>query len=281
MEALSAALDGTFRVMVTPERLLQNIIRLPLQPGAEWLVAARPIPGLGLPEGDPLMMLVLALDTGEMLFGDVLEGTGQGGDPLEDVGLTLLDVMLQPQEDGAARYRPARILTPDAPLARSLGRLLRDTGTRVERATLPGLEEMLGQAVEGMRQGAEADLAAREPRPFLAGLPGEEVRALVAAFGRFMAARVWDVFPPDRPLYVHWENADGSTGQVYATVMGELGETFGLALYPDWQTHADHLNNSPDMERVLEIVGSLEALTRGGQDEFAPEDWAALKRLNS
>lgn len=255
------------------EDLLAEAQALPLNAEAVWIVAVQDLPDVLPPEeGLPSVVLVLDAASGQIISSEVLTNAVPG-----DVQDALLLVMLEPDDETAVPQRPGQILTPDGALAWTLHTNLAGLGIKVEQRDIPGLEEILGE-MRAEVSGSLAEMqAGQQPRSFLNTASGDEVTGLLQAFARFMRARPWQNFTADKPLRASWTHPDGSAGQFCATVMGELGEVYGLALYPDWLNYALHLNNGFNHELVLLATGGLESLTFSPQDEMAPDDWARLR----
>ncbi|UWX63586.1 plasmid pRiA4b ORF-3 family protein [Deinococcus rubellus] len=255
------------------EDLLVEAQALPLKAEAVWIVAVQELPDV-LPPEEGLASVVLVLDaaSGRIVSSEVMTDAAPG-----DVQDALLLAMLEPHDETTVPQRPGQILTPDGALAWTLHTNLAGLGVKVEQREIPGLEELLGELAAQMSGDLAEMQAGQQPRSFLDTASGDEVRNLLQAFGRFMRVRPWQNFTADKPLRASWVNPDGSAGQLYATVMGELGEVHGLALYPDWLNFIKHLNNGFDPELVMLATGGLESLTFSAEDEFAPDDWARLR----
>ena len=253
--------------------LLDQARELPQDGSALWVVATRRLEGVPLPDEqtgqptDPWLVIVLDARSGQMLHAEP-----QAEPTAEDVTGALLLCMLEPGD--FAPKRPGRILSEDGPLALSLHMALAGLGVRVERQDLPGLQG----ALDVMAREVQAQLRRDQPLPFLSGLGADEVKGLVTAFSRFLAAEPWTVFAPDRPVYASWTTPGGERAGLYATLMGELGQEFGLALYPDWLSYARHVANAHDTGDALEATGGLEALTLSIAEYLHPDDLSAMRR---
>lgn len=176
-------------------------------------------------------------------------------------------------------YRPAVLYAPDAQQAFELGNLLRGSGVRVEVEPTGELRDMRAQVLDDFARAAREHQAAMRPLPALAGLDEALVREYAGAFADFMWHAAWKVLPSDKPLHATWVDDSGEHHSVYATVMGDLGESFGLALFGDWLEYSEHLNSSYDQELMLRGLGGMEAVTEGTEAELHPDDWATLQRL--
>ena len=254
--------------------LLSEAGSLPQDTGTLWIVGVQELPEV-LPLDQGLPSAVLVLDaSGQLIASEVIPDATP-----DDLVQAVLFAMLEPDDELTEPQRPGQIITPDAALAFSLHTALASLEIQVEQRDIPELDTMLSQMradISGNMQEAQASV---QPRPFLEGVADEEVAELIAAFGRFMRARPWRNFAANKLLRATWTTPDGSTRQLYASVMGELGEVHGLALYPDWLSYARHLNNTFNQELMLLATGGLESLTLSDEDELAPQDWARLRSL--
>lgn len=253
--------------------VLAYVQTLPLQAETVWLVAVQEMPDLLLPEeGVPAVVLVVEAASGQMVTSEVTTDiTPQG------VQEIVLETMLAPEAAGLRPQRPGQIFTLDAALAFSLHTTLASLGIRVERRDSPELEALLAQLTEEVGAEMQAQIERQRPYAFLQDVPDQDVKALLEAFARFVNAKPWQNFAPDKPLRATWTNPDGTAGQLYATVMGDLGEVFGVALYPDWLSYSKHILNSFNPELVLLATGGLESLTLSQREELHPEDWERLR----
>lgn len=258
--------------------LLPEVSALPQRQEAAWLVAAEPLPGV-LPEseGVPVLVLIVDMNSGQVLRGEPVLEAGPD-DILKVTLLAMLDPGFSevggPDEPG---YRPAQLLTPDPALAFSLHTALAGLGIRAEHHDRPEFRELLAEMRTQLGQALRQQAQASAPHPFLDGVLDAEVAELIRAFGRFLEAEPWAVFEPDKPLLARWVNPDGSAGQFYATVMGDLGEVRGLSLYPDWLNFVAALSNPSDPALLLGVTGGVESLTLSARSEFGPADWARLR----
>lgn len=258
-----------------PQALLKDIKVLPERLDASWLVVPLPLPKeLVPPEAggtDPLMLLILTPDAQEPALFELAEDR-------EEAELMVLQVLSEgPHEEEP--YRPAALRVTDKQWAFSLGNTLRETGIEVIHETAPEVQEMMELSLSQMRLEAEKQQEMFTPKAFLHRLEEGAVREYVRAFERFMKAGAWDVLPPDKPLFASWTDENGERQTLYATVMGEMGSSFGVAFFPDWLTYVEQIENSYDEELSVAATGGMEAVSSGGQDEFAPQDWAYLNKL--
>lgn len=249
---------------------LDALRALPLDPNLVWIVTSRELPGLLPPEEVlPSVTLILNAVTGQILTTELIPDSTP-----EDV----LDVVLNTMLDGAGvPARPRLIITPDAALAPLLADILTDLDIQVNQQATPEIDEMFAEMTAQISTGLMDEQAAYAPRAFLTDADDATVRAFQQAGARFMAAAPWQTFPPNRLLRASWTAPDGTPAQLYALVMGELGQEYGLALYPDWLSYVQHTNNSFNSDLALLVTGGLESLTMSTEAEFDPQDWARLR----
>ncbi|WP_255579330.1 hypothetical protein [Deinococcus sp. RIT780] len=251
---------------------LDALRALPLDLNLVWIVTSRELPGLLPPdEGIPSVTLILNAVTGQILTTELIPDATP-----DDVLDVVLDAMLDGTSAGVP-VRPRRILTPDAALAPVLADILTDLDVQVDLHAMPEIDGMFGEMTAQISTGLMDQQAAYAPRAFLTDADDATVRAFQQAGTRFMAAAPWQTFPPDRLLRASWTAPDGTPAQLYALVMGELGQEYGLALYPDWPAYVQHTNNSFNTDLALLVTGGLESLTMSTEVEFDPQDWARLR----
>lgn len=253
--------------------VLAYVQTLPLQAETVWLVAVQEMPDLLLPEeGAPAVVLVVDAASGQIVTSEVT--TDITAQVVQEI---VLETMLAPEAAGLRPQRPGQLFTLDAALAFSLHTTLASLGIRVERRDSPELEALLAHLTDETGAGLQAQIERQRPHAFLQDVLDQDVQALLEAFTRFVNARPWQNFAPDKPVRATWTNPDGTAGQLYATVMGDLGEVFGLALYPDWLSYSKHILNSFNPELALLATGGLESLTLSQREELHPEDWERLR----
>ncbi|WP_157459674.1 DUF6930 domain-containing protein [Deinococcus arboris] len=257
------------------QEVLAYVQTLPLQAETVWLVAVQEMPDLLPPEeGVPAVVLVVDAASGQIVTSEVT--TDITAQVVQEI---VIETILDPEADGLRPQRPGQIFTLDAALAFSLHTTLASLGIRVERRDSPELEALLAHLTEEVGAEMQAQIESQRPHAFLQDVPDQDVKALLEAFARFVNAKPWQNFAPDKPVRVSWTNSDGTPGQLYATVMGDLGEVFGLALYPDWLRYSKHILNSFNPELVLLATGGLESLTLSQREELQPEDWERFRAV--
>ncbi|UBV44084.1 plasmid pRiA4b ORF-3 family protein (plasmid) [Deinococcus taeanensis] len=255
------------------QEVLAYVQTLPLQANTVWMVAVQELPDV-LPTAEGLSAVVLVVDAAS---GQIMTSEVTGEITAQVVQEIVLGTMLAPEAAGLEPQRPGQIFTLDAALAFSLHTALAALGIRVERRDDPEFKALLARLSAEVSAEMRALVDSQRPQAFLQDVPDQDVRDLVETFARFMKAKPWQTFAPDKPLRASWTNPDGTGSQLYATVLGDLGEVHGLALYPDWLTYNKHLLNSFNPELVLLATGGLESLTLSRRDEVHPDDWERLR----
>lgn len=177
--------------------------------------------------------------------------------------------------------RPSTLRLADAAVADALVNPLAALGIQVETAATPQADEALDQLVDHLTP----DL----PPAFLTGAPDDAVRAFFETATDFYAARPWHRFEDHK--YLGFQFDDGPWH--YASVMGQLEEAPGLALFDDWlqlcRFHHNQasfftdmmsdLTGEPPALSSLEAAGAAEAMTLDALTTLHPTDAACVQRL--
>jgi hypothetical protein len=251
---------------------LKDVKELPHLPQTVWTIGMQKLP-YALPPNEDLPTIVLIVDavSEQIVASEMLVNP-----TVDDLQQIVLAAMLDPAEGRIEPQRPGRILIMDAALAVSLQPVLDPLSVQVERQVSPELERLFTHLAEDVGAEMLALAEGQRPRPFLQAVPDQDVRALREEFERFIQARPWQNFAPDQPLRASWASSDGISGQLYATLLGDRGEVYGLALYPDWLSYTKQVVNSFNPELVLLGTGGLERLALSEKDDVHPDDWARL-----
>lgn len=143
------------------------------------------------------------------------------------------------------------------------------------------------------REALSALKEALEPDPipaYFSNYAENEVKAFFRAANAFFQARPWEVIDGTRFLAFRV----GAGPWHYANVMGQAGETFGLAMFGDWLEVCRALNNPETLMEVFEnlqqgeeahpksllAAGHAESMSLSSLQALAPEDAAFLGQLN-
>lgn len=258
-----------------PDELRRNVAELPLRPETRWLGFVEPMDmsNFPIPEGlTPHMAVLLRPEGPEASLSELAEDYA-------DAELMLLQEIVQPDGEDVEVYRPGVLLVPDAQQAFVLSNVLRDTGIKVEVEPTDELTKLRRSILSQFAQEAATQVAKLQPQTLFTGLTDDEVQDFVAAFRHFMQAKAWNVVQPDKAISATWTDAAGVRRTIYATAMGDMGESFGLAFFDDWLAYSEQINSSFSQELVLSGLGGMEAVTEGGKEELSQEDWARLKQL--
>jgi hypothetical protein len=165
--------------------------------------------------------------------------SGRGGAILANViasdapSATLADFIVQAMRQplmGKPR-RPQVVRVGFQPEADALSATLSTVGVRLEvataLATLDGLLAEMGSMLGGVG-GDYRTQAAQAGEP----LGGEGMLALFGAAKAFHRAALWEDFGDEVMFEVEVQPAHGRASTLYGIVLGNMGEEFGLALYP-------------------------------------------------
>jgi hypothetical protein len=213
--------------------------------GVEWVGALTSLPAYVSEEGEPYRP--------EALFwigadGAVLGSTvGRPGEVLPGAGESLQTAMDQPI--AGRPHRPGRVRVSSPELAEAL------------RADHPGIDVICAPTpeVDGVLESMREQMARDDvgELSYLGlGIPPAAMEALFAAMADLFRAEPWKRLPDDQSLFlVTIEQLGLHDGAL--SVMGQLGESFGLILFSDPE----------DFETYLDAAEALEA---GGEPELPP-----------
>jgi hypothetical protein len=205
------------------------IARLPQAKGEVWEVGRRRL-------DVPVAELERQGKSAELLLA--VQASGQGGviqanivpasAPLTTLGDLVLQGMRQPMM-GKPR-RPQLIRVNSQPEAAVLSTPLTTVGVRLEVATtlvlLDAVLEEMGTAFGGVGGDYRAHAAHTGET-----LSQEGLRALFRAARAFYRAELWLEFGDEVLFEIELQAAHGRSKTLYGTVLGNMGEEFGLALY--------------------------------------------------
>lgn len=204
--------------------------------GVEWVGALASLPAYVSEDDEPYRP--------EALFwigadGAVLGSTvGRPGELLPGVGESLQTAMDQPI--AGRPHRPGRIRVSSPELAEAL------------RAAHPSIDVVHGPTpeVDGVLEGMREHMAqedAGELSYLGRGVPPAAVQSLFAAAAALFRAEPWERVPDDQSLLlVTIEQLGLHDGAL--SVMGQLGESFGLILFSDLEDYAAYLDAAATLE---------------------------------
>ncbi len=172
--------------------------------------------------------------------------------------------------------RPLEVRIEDAGLAEVLSTMLAGTAITVRAAPTPTANDALDEMQQSLRGG--------DDEPFFAGHDEKTVRAYFRAAKAFYRARPWERI--DGNKYLAFRLGDGPWG--YLSVMGQMGEEFGLSYFEDWLQLCRFIHNQPtpweyamgmDEEKAFAAAGALEGLTLEPLHTLHPQDVGYLQQL--
>ncbi|MDV6373055.1 hypothetical protein [Deinococcus arenicola] len=266
--------------------LLKKARKLPLDRSGVWLLLT---PRLSLPgvSGEmPTLVMLLDMTHKTLLYQDMLEDATTA-----DLTRLVLETMLEPmpatRDEGGrtltlspvAARQPARLLAPDAYAAQSLATELALLKMEVTHDDSPETAQMLAALVEPFQTALSAQADAMRPMPVLTGQTDEAVRAFHTALSAYCHAKTWEVFDPLKLVRAGWTDGQGQAVQCCASVMGEAGSEFGLALYAraaEWAL----MSQSDHPAEALNALDGMERVSLGEASQLAPEDLEAFMRLD-
>lgn len=169
--------------------------------------------------------------------------------------------------------RPMKVLVPDATQAISLSLKLSGTPIAVQVGDVSTAQDVLALMA--------ADIHPDAPPTFLSDHDDDEIDAFLEAAQRYFDAEPWDVFEGDTFLAFHLHGGPWR----YASVMGQLGEEFGLSLVESWAGAQALLDQDAPMipgaenggsssETTLAAVGPIESISLAPLSYLAPADAA-------
>ena len=181
-----------------------------------WYRMRRWLPGPGGRPARPNLFIV-ALPTSHAVIGIEIKSTATAAELADLVERT----MVEPR--AGTPHRPTRVVCAHEAASGALAVRLAPLGIAVERAPTPELGLLVG--VMEVQMGGL-------PRPGFADAPDatpERVGQILAAAADYHRRAPWRRIGADMPIEVRYPAADGAPS--FAVVMGEGGQTFGVALH--------------------------------------------------
>jgi hypothetical protein len=151
---------------------------------------------------------------------------------------------------GRVPLRPKALRFPDAELAGSLTAFLSTLDVPVDVVDV-SIEDQIYQTF------AENSGLKIQTNYFFKDAPESQIRDFTKAAKRFFGLKPWEFILPDSCIAFKLPNADWQ----YATVMGHIGESFGLAMFPSWLGFCQFIHNQGGVSPMglnLENLGSEE-----------------------
>lgn len=174
--------------------------------------------------------------TGKVVGTDLVEDEPT----LPEVVNALAKAMLYPAPGGGGKRRPAVVYVDDTSLVEALASELKEIGVRCEfRSVLREAEQALASVARFMEgeDSLPGLLKAPGVNPFMA-------RGIFEAAAFFYREAPWRWIEDTRPIEIHYP-VDGPNR--YAVVMGNGGQTYGLAIYDSKDVlHETYAGTPPD-----------------------------------
>jgi len=202
-----------------------------------WYVVSEPAPAwVGEDETKltrPILSLVMDLEADMVRKIEMTESKPDGPELVKIV----LDAMLKPGGGARGKFRPTMIQTEDVALLAKL-QPLSELGIYCENKAKP-------PQVALMLHELEEHLMGRPPLPGLLTVPGVTAAILAdfyAAAADFFRAAPWRHLDDSQPIAICYPP---DAAPVYLVVMGNAEETFGLAIYDDYQNLVATYSQTP------------------------------------
>ncbi len=279
--------------MDAPAPSLEVVLALPQSETEEWLLSVQALDYVqDSPFSDAkLVYLAVIIDSAGQMRDTQMQPKIFVASELE---VLLLRACANPPS-GRVPLRPKALRFPDAALAGSLTAFLSTLGVAVGVADA-SIEDQIYQTF------AEKGGLEIQTNYFFKDAPEQEIRDFTKVAKRFFGLKPWEFILPDSCIAFKLPNADWQ----YATVMGHVGESFGLAMFPSWLGFCQFIHNqggvSPmglDLENLgseedifsmlaaqfmnpmanLERQGGMESFNACEMMEIPPRDMARLQKL--
>ncbi|CAM3619258.1 hypothetical protein DESA109040_17920 [Deinococcus saxicola] len=265
--------------------VIKRARKLPLEKNGVWLLLTHPLFAPGVEEAASTVVVLLDFNSGALLYQDVREELDTA-ELTELVLETMLDPMPATPDEGGLTMtlrpvparQPARLLASDAYVAQSLAAELSALMVKVTHDDSPETAQMLDALAQPFQAALTEQLEAMRAKPVLAGHSDDAVRAFHAAMTDFWHAQTWEVFDPFKLARATWTDEHGRARQCCATVMGDAGEEYGLALFvraAEWAV----LAQGAGPISALNVLSGIERVALAEASELAPEDLATFQRL--
>lgn len=172
--------------------------------------------------------------------------------------------------------RPLEVRFEDTQQAGVLAKRLAEADITVRAAPTPMADQVLDEMLNTM-DGVNDE-------PFFTTHDAQVVRAFFRTAKAFCRARPWDRFEGD--TYVAFRLGDGPWG--YFSVMGQMGEEYGISVFEDWLHLCRFIHNQPTpwdyamglgQEKVFRAAGAMESLALEPGPMLHPEDADYFRQL--
>jgi len=213
----------------------------------------------------PFLVLALDLDHDRILYHNLLEQPPTS----EDVERALAEAMTKPARGSGKPRRPTTVRLADPELAQALAPALERVGVAGEAGPLPELEAAVRLLEEHLR-------GDQPEHPSLLSVPGatpEMVGSLFAAAAGFYRAAPWVQLNNGQTFAL--QAPAGSGPRWIASVMGNGGMEYGLAVYQSWAAFEKAFAGVGDPRELLS--GQL-AVWYGGPEILPFDEFEAAER---
>ena len=247
-----------------------DLLDLPQDPGEVWQLDFRQLPiwvGSGEEATSPRVLLIVDAEQ------ELVPAVDVQADPAKPLRpeRTLLKAMSFPAVGEPRRPGMVQVRSPET--AAMLRDTLEELQIRLEVvASLDAWDEAFAHLSRNM--GGNGPM-----RPALVELPGaapEQIAGIFTAAAEFYRAAPWRLVAGDSVIRVECPAVTKTTW--FACVMGQMGETFGLAMYED-EGYIRKLLADQDLDPSRSMRGcSSLALMYGERLDAAPQDVAAIEQ---
>lgn len=212
-----------------PVPSVSEVLAIPQAETEEWLLAVLPLDYVH--EGfstTNLVYIAVLFDSSGLLRASQMQPKLFTEQELESF---LLRACANPSQ-GPVALRPKALRMPDAELIGSMQGFLSSLQIPVMLVP-PEIEDQIYQdfAKHGGREVQEFF--------FFKDVPEAQIREFTKNAKRFFSVAPWEFTSPDDCLAFKLPNSDWQ----YATVMGHMSESFGLAMFPSWLAYCQFIHN--------------------------------------
>lgn len=179
----------------------------------------------------------------------------KSGDPHTAEDLTELLYKAAVRSDAGQPGRPRLVRVADADLAEALQQQLQAVGIPVEAAATPLLDDVFEEMLHALQ--------GRTDRPVFVDYNRDELRTFFDAARAFFNEEPWEQLDGDK--FIAFRVDDRPWG--YLSVLGQMGEEFGVSYFEDWFQVCRFIHNQPTL---FEALSELET---GESKQLAAAEW--------
>jgi hypothetical protein len=252
--------------MARKKRTPLQLLSLPLSKGEIWEVGRRaldvPVADLARTGERPEVLLVVqAGDEGGVVLGDAVTSSAPSR--------VLVDIVVRAiREPLLGQPRRPEIIRVDSPAeAELLATAPAITGVALEVAGQLDTLARVHAQMEVQLSGLSSDYRTQAARVGET-LSTEGLQAFFRTARQFYREAMWDTYGDEVVFELTLQTAQGTSKTLYGIIIGELGQEFGLALYPSLEALQQFYNAS------LEHLDHLTDLEQSGtQQQSDPAQW--------